>query len=73
MNIFFVFTGSLPSADRLTIKNVFDLDSKLTGVELTISGAAVPDSGTYECRATNKYGSVTKPVRIDVQAGSPPV
>jgi len=64
--------GSLPSPDRLTTKNVYDLDSELTGVEITISGAAVSDSGTYECRATNKYGSVTKEVTIDVRAGSPP-
>ena len=67
-----IFTGSLPSPDRLTTKNVYDLDSELTGVEITISGAAVSDSGTYECRATNKYGSVTKEVTIDVRAGSPP-
>lgn len=51
---------------------MYDLDSELTGVEMTISGAAASDSGTYECRATNKYGSVTKEVRIDVRAGSPP-
>ena len=51
---------------------MYDLDSKLTGVEITISGAAVSDSGTYECRAANKYDSDTKEVRIDVRAGSPP-
>ena len=66
------WSGSLPSADRLTIKNVYDLDSKLTGVELTLSGAVVADSGDYECKASNKHDSVTKQVRIDVQAGSPP-
>ena len=67
-----LLTGSLPSADRLTIKNVYDLDSKLTGVELTLSGAVVADSGNYECKASNEHGSVIKQVRIDVQAGSPP-
>jgi len=67
-----LLTGSLPSTDRLTIKNVYDLDSKLTGVELTLSGAVVADSGNYECTASNKHSSVTKQVRIDVQAGSPP-
>lgn len=51
---------------------MYDLDSELTGVEITIFGAAASDSGTYECRATNKYGSVTKEVRLDVRAGSPP-
>ena len=66
------YTGSLPSFDRLTVNNVYDPDSTLTGVELTISGAVIADSGTYECRATNKHGSVTKQVRIDVQAGTTP-
>lgn len=66
------FTGSLPSVGRLTIKNVYDLDSTLTGVEYTISSAVVADSGTYECRTTNKHGSVTRQVRIDVQAGTSP-
>ena len=51
---------------------MYDLDSKLTGVELTLSGAVVADSGNYECKASNEHGSVTKQVRIDVQAGSPP-
>ena len=67
-----LLTGSLPSSDRLTTKNVYDLDSKLTGVELTLSGAVVADSGDYECKASNKHGSVTKQVRITVQAGSSP-
>ena len=66
------YTGSLPSSDRLTINNVYDLDLTLTGMELTISGAVVADSGDYECKATNKYGSVTKQVRIDVEAGTSP-
>ena len=51
---------------------MYDLDSKLTGVEYTIFSAVVADSGDYECRATNKHGSVTKQVRLAVQAGSPP-
>ena len=67
-----LLTGSLPTADRLTVKNVYDLDSKLTGVELTLSGSVVAGSSNYECKASNKHGSVTKQVRIDVQAGSPP-
>ena len=66
------YPGSLPSSDRLTINNVYDLDSTLTGMELSISGAVVADSGDYECKASNKHDSVTKQVRIDVQAGSPP-
>ena len=66
------YAGSLPSSDRLTVNNVYDLDSTLTGVECTISGAVVADAGTYECRATNKHGSVTRQVRIDVQAGTTP-
>ena len=70
--VLLLLTGSLPSTDRLTIKNVYDLDSKLTGVELTISGAVVADSGDYECKASNKHGSDTKQVKIDIQAGSPP-
>ena len=51
---------------------MYDLDNKLTGVEYSISGAVIADTGTYECRATNEYGSVTKQVGIDVQAGPPP-
>ena len=51
---------------------MYDLDNKLTGVKYSISGAVVADSGTYECRATNEHGSVTKQVTINVQAGSPP-
>jgi len=64
--------GSLPSSERLTVNNVYDLDLTLTGVELTISGAVVADSGDYECKATNKHGSVTKQVKIDVEAGTTP-
>jgi len=64
--------GSLPSSDRVTLNHVYDPDSTLTGAELTISGAVIADSGTYECRATNKHGSVTKQVRIDIQAGTTP-
>ena len=58
--------------DRLTITNIFDLDGKLVGVEYVISTAVVADSGDYKCTATNKHGSVSKQVRINVQAGSPP-
>lgn len=64
--------GSLPSMDRLAITNIFDLDGKLVGVEYVISTAVVADSGGYKCTATNKHGSVSKQVRINVQAGSPP-
>ena len=51
---------------------MYDLDLTLTGLELTISGAVVADSGDYECKATNKHGSVTKQVRINVEAGTTP-
>ncbi|KAJ7381186.1 Basement membrane-specific heparan sulfate proteoglycan core protein [Desmophyllum pertusum] len=64
--------GSLPSSDRLAIKKAYDLDNKLAGVEYIISGAVVADSGIYECKTSNKHGSVTKQVRITVLAGSPP-
>ena len=66
------YSGSLPSSDRVNLNYVYDPDSTLTGAELTISGVVIADSGTYECRATNKHGSVTKQVRIDVQAGTTP-
>ena len=66
------YPGSLPSSDRLTINNVYDLDSTLTGMELSISGAVVADSGDYECTATNKHGSAAKQVRIVVEAGTSP-
>ena len=66
------FTGSLPSSERLAIRNIYDLDNKLTGVKYSISGAVVADSGAYECKATNKHETVTKQVTINVQAGSPP-
>lgn len=64
--------GSLPSTDRLAITNIYDLDGKLAGVEYAISTAVVADSGTYKCTATNKHDSVSRQVRISVQAGSPP-
>ena len=51
---------------------MYDLDSTLTGMELTISGAVVADSGDYECKTTNKHSSVTKQVRIDVEAKTSP-
>jgi len=66
------YSGSLPSSDRVNLNYVYDPDSTLTGAELTISGAVIADSGTYQCRATNKHGSVTKQVRIDIQAGTTP-
>ena len=66
------YSGSLPSSDRVNLNYVYDPDLTLTGAELTISGVVIADSGTYECRATNKHGSVTKQVRIDVQAGTTP-
>lgn len=51
---------------------MYDLDSKLTGVEYSISDAVVADSGTYECKAANVHGTVGKQVTITVQAGLPP-
>ena len=62
------FADSPPSSDRLTIQSVYDLDNKLAGIKYSISGAVVADSGTYECKATNKYDTATKQVKIEVLA-----
>ena len=67
-----ISAGSLPSSDRLTINNIYDLDMKLSGVEYSISSAVLDDAGTYECQASNKHGSVTKQVKVGVMAGLPP-
>ena len=36
--LFILFPGSSPSSDRVTVNKVYDLESKLTGVEYVISG-----------------------------------
>ena len=59
--------GSLPM-DRTTINHIYDLEAKLTGVEMVITGAVVSDSGTYECKATNTQGTVTKRIYVQVDA-----
>ena len=63
--------GSLPDG-RSTINEIYDLDAKLTGVEMVITGAVVSDSGTYECKATNTQGTVSKQITVTVQAGAAP-
>ena len=63
--------GSLPDG-RSTINEIYDLDAKLTGVEMSITGAVLSDSGTYECKATNTQGTVTKQIAVTVQAGAAP-
>ena len=54
--------------DRTTINHIYDLEAKLTGVEMVITGAVVSDSGTYECTATNTQGTVTKQIYVQVDA-----
>ena len=63
--------GSLPDG-RSTINENYDLGAKLTGVEMVITGAVVSDSGTYQCKATNTQGTVTKQITVTVQAGAAP-
>ena len=63
--------GSLPDG-RSTIHEISDLDAKLTGVEMVITGAVISDSGTYECKATNSIGVVSKQITVTVQAGAAP-
>ena len=58
--------------DRTTINHIYDLEAKLTGVEMVITGAVVSDSGTYECKATNTQGTVSKQITVTVQAGAAP-
>lgn len=43
----------------------------LSGVELIIYEAVASDAGTYECKATNPFGTVTKQIEVDVLAGTP--
>ena len=54
--------------DRTTINHIYDLEAKLTGVEMVITGAVVSDSGTYECKAINTQGTVTKQIYVQVDA-----
>ena len=54
------------------MNEIYDLDAKLTGVEMVITGAVVSDSGTYECKATNTQGTVIKQITVTVQAGAAP-
>ena len=35
---------------------------------MVITGAVVSDSGTYECKATNTQGTVTKQIYVQVDA-----
>ena len=63
-----MFPGSSPSADRVTVNNIYDLESELTGLEYVISGAIVSDSGTYKCTAANTVNVVTKEITVTVTA-----
>lgn len=63
------FAEEIPSG-RLKIRNLYDADAHLDGIEYYIHDAVVADSGTYECKATNKHESVSKQVRIEVLAKS---
>lgn len=63
--------GSLPDG-RSKINEIYDLDAKLTGVEMVITGAEISDSGTYECKATNSIGVDSKQITVTVQAGAAP-
>ncbi|KAJ7381185.1 hypothetical protein OS493_004785 [Desmophyllum pertusum] len=62
-------SGSPPSSDRVKINSIYDLDSKLTGVEYVISGAIAADTGTYECKATNAHSNDAKQIKVDVKTG----
>lgn len=53
----------------MTVNNIRDLESELTGVEYVISGAIVSDSGTYKCTAANTVNLVTKEITVNVTAG----
>ena len=63
--------GSLPS-ERLSIQNEYDADAELSGVNYNIRDAVVADSGTYQCKASNKHTTVIRQVTIEVRAGSIP-
>ena len=52
----------------MTVNNISDLESELTGVEYVISGAIVSDSGTYKCTAANTVNLVTKEITVNVTA-----
>ena len=60
--------GASPSADRVTVNNIYDLEGKLTGVDYVISKVVASDSGTYECTASNTVKTVTKQITITVGA-----
>ena len=67
--LFILFPGSSPSSDRVTVNKVYDLESKLTGVEYVISGVIASDSGTYKCTAANTVNVVTKEITMTVTTG----
>lgn len=67
--LFILFPGSSPSSDRVTVNNIYDLESKLTSVEYVISGVIVSDSGTYKCTAANTVNLVTKEITMTVTTG----
>lgn len=67
--LFILFPGSSPSSDRVTLNNIYDLESKLTGVEYVISGVIASDSGTYKCTAANTVNLVTKEITMTVTTG----
>lgn len=52
----------------MTVNNIYDLESALTGVEYVISEAIVSDSGTYKCTAANTVNLVTKEITVTVTA-----
>ncbi|XP_068704515.1 uncharacterized protein [Montipora foliosa] len=57
--------GGLP-VGRSSILSLYDVESKLTGIELSVTAAVLADAGTYVCTATNVLGTVTKQVTITV-------
>ncbi|XP_068704567.1 uncharacterized protein [Montipora foliosa] len=57
--------GGLPDG-RSSILSLYDVESKLTGIELSVTAAVLADAGTYVCTATNVLGTVTKQVTITV-------
>ena len=69
IDINIVHTGSNPSSERVTMNNIYDLESKLTGVEYVISAAIASDTGTYQCKANNKVNVVTKQINVSVTSG----
>ena len=69
IDINIVHTGPHPSSDRVTVNNIYDLESKLTGVEYVISAAIASDTGTYQCKAYNKFNVVNKQINVSVTSG----